>query len=88
MSSSLSGSDNMDPKTTFSEVEEVKTMTNESDLARVETMGTVKLTEGEIVFIPAPTADPQGELLSDSPHGVQLINLRSPEHEAMAENPD
>lgn len=25
-------------------------------------MGTVKLTEGSIVYIPTPTADPQGEL--------------------------
>jgi len=29
--------------------------------APVEVMGTVKLTDGVIVYIPAPTADPQGE---------------------------
>lgn len=27
-------------------------------------MGTVKLTEGTIIYVPAPTADPQGDLLS------------------------
>lgn len=26
-------------------------------------MGTVKLTEGTIIYVPAPTADPQGDLL-------------------------
>ena len=26
-------------------------------------MGTVKLTEGTVIYIPAPTADPQGNLL-------------------------
>lgn len=31
-------------------------------------MGTVKLTEGEIVYIPTPTADPRGESLP-SIHG-------------------
>lgn len=29
-------------------------------------MGTVKLTEGTIIYIPAPTADPQGTHLSFS----------------------
>lgn len=28
------------------------------------TMGTVKLTEGAIVYVPTPTADPQGMLYS------------------------
>lgn len=33
----------------------------EVDVVQVHTMGTVKLTEGEIVYIPTPTADPQGK---------------------------
>jgi hypothetical protein len=32
--------------------------------SKVEISGTVKLTEGKTVFIPTPTADPQGEKLS------------------------
>lgn len=32
----------------------------EVEVVQVHTMGTVKLTEGEIVYIPTPTADPQG----------------------------
>ena len=53
--------DNMDIKGTFSEVEELQA--SSPDLARTETMGTVKLTQGEVVYIPAPTADPQGKSL-------------------------
>lgn len=33
------------------------------EVVQVHTMGTVKLTEGEIVYIPTPTADPQGECI-------------------------
>lgn len=32
----------------------------EVEVVQVHTMGTVRLTEGEIVYIPTPTADPQG----------------------------
>lgn len=31
-------------------------------LAKVDTMGTVKLTDGVVVYIPTPTADPQDPL--------------------------
>ncbi|RAO72960.1 uncharacterized protein BHQ10_008972 [Talaromyces amestolkiae] len=34
----------------------------EVEIVQVHTMGTVKLTEGEIVYIPTPTADPQDPL--------------------------
>ncbi|KAF5014664.1 hypothetical protein F66182_14275, partial [Fusarium sp. NRRL 66182] len=34
----------------------------EVEVVQVHTMGTVKLTEGEIVYIPTPTADPQDPL--------------------------
>lgn len=33
----------------------------ELEVVQVHTMGTVRLTEGEIVYIPSPTADPQGK---------------------------
>lgn len=32
--------------------------------SKVEISGTVKLTEGKTVFIPTPTADPRGEILT------------------------
>ena len=32
----------------------------------VEVMGTVKLTHGKIIYIPTPTADPQGKRNQDS----------------------
>ena len=53
----------MDTKAIYDEVEEVRASSSSSqdDLARVETMGTVKLSEDHIVYIPAPTADPQGK---------------------------
>lgn len=31
------------------------------EVVQVRTMGTVKLTEGEIIYIPTPTADPRGK---------------------------
>lgn len=31
--------------------------------AKGKVMGTVKITEGTVVYIPTPTADPQGERL-------------------------
>ena len=31
------------------------------EIPKEKSMGTVKLTEGKIVYIPTPTADPQGE---------------------------
>jgi hypothetical protein len=44
------------------QVEQVETHLSSSgdDLKKVSTMGTVKLTEGTIVYVPAPTTDPQG----------------------------
>jgi hypothetical protein len=36
------------------------------ELEQITTMGTVKLTEGAIVYIPTPTADPQGQYSSES----------------------
>lgn len=41
------------------ELEYTKTLDHSRTLDQVETMGTVKLTDGAIVYIPAPTADPQ-----------------------------
>lgn len=32
--------------------------------SKVEVSGTVKLTEGKTVFIPTPTADPRGRILT------------------------
>jgi hypothetical protein len=49
---------NMESKATISEVEELPI--TGADLTKTKTMGTVKLTEGEIVYVPTPTADPQG----------------------------
>ncbi|RJE22492.1 hypothetical protein PHISCL_05178 [Aspergillus sclerotialis] len=34
------------------------------EIPKGKSMGTVKLTEGKIVYIPTPTADPQGETSS------------------------
>lgn len=41
------------------ELEHTKTLEHSKTLEQVETMGTVKLTDGAVVYIPAPTADPQ-----------------------------
>lgn len=41
------------------ELEYTRTLEHSKTLDQVETMGTVKLTDGAIVYIPAPTADPQ-----------------------------
>lgn len=46
----------------FVHVEPVQSRGSGSDVAKVNTMGTVKLTDGEIVYIPAPTADPRDPL--------------------------
>lgn len=53
----------MDTKdSSVSYVEEMERVTTKESLkAKVAVMGTVKLTEGAIVYIPTPTADPQGE---------------------------
>ncbi|KAI4715911.1 MFS general substrate transporter [Aureobasidium sp. EXF-10727] len=44
------------------ELEHTKTLDHTQTLEQVTTMGTVKLTDGDIVYIPAPTADPQDPL--------------------------
>lgn len=48
-------------KATASHVELERTLSREG-LAKVDTMGTVKLTDGVVVYIPTPTADPQDPL--------------------------
>ena len=45
----------------------------EVDKSKVQTSGTVQLTAGKIVYIPAPTADPQGECL-DSDLGQHRLH--------------
>lgn len=45
--------------TTYDNEDELKL---EVDKSRVNVSGTVQLTAGKIVYVPAPTADPQGEL--------------------------
>lgn len=41
---------------------EMERTLSDDGLAKVDTMGTVKLTDGVIVYIPTPTADPQDPL--------------------------
>ncbi|CAD0108420.1 unnamed protein product [Aureobasidium uvarum] len=41
------------------ELEHSKTLDHTQTLEQVTTMGTVKLTDGAVVYIPSPTADPQ-----------------------------
>ncbi|CAD0096289.1 unnamed protein product [Aureobasidium vineae] len=48
------------------ELEHSKTLDHTQTLEQVTTMGTVKLTDGAVVYIPSPTTDPQ------DPH----INIR------------
>lgn len=45
-------------------IEEIETQTSRQDdvLKQTDTMGTVKLTDGAIVYVPAPTADPRDPL--------------------------
>ena len=56
--------------------------------AEVEVMGTVKLTEDTIVYIPTPTADPRGMSMCDGQLVDTLANMksRSVEHVHLAEN--
>lgn len=56
--------------------------------AEVEVMGTVKLTEDTIVYIPTPTADPRGMAIGDHHlvDGLANIETRSVEHVHLAEN--
>lgn len=44
-----------------SDVQHVEIMESNDRIEPVLTMGTVKLTDGVIVYIPTPTADPQGQ---------------------------
>lgn len=44
--------------------------------AEVEVMGTVKLTEDTIVYIPTPTADPRGVLMGDDHFIDRLANIK------------
>jgi hypothetical protein len=48
-----------------SRVEHIEELESQ-ELEQITTMGTVKLTEGAIVYIPTPTADPQGQHLFES----------------------
>ena len=59
---------------TYDEVEELQSRTSQNggDLAKVDTMGTVKLSVGHIVYIPAPTADPQGKYFGNHIYSAQL----------------
>ncbi|KAJ9657924.1 hypothetical protein H2198_004007 [Neophaeococcomyces mojaviensis] len=43
-------------------MERIPSESSKNDLAKVNTIGTVKLTDGDIVYIPAPTSDPQDPL--------------------------
>lgn len=54
----------------------------------VAVMGTVRLTKGAIVYVPTPTADPQGNDSSKNPKGTIALTrlLRSLEHAHVAEN--
>jgi hypothetical protein len=45
--------------TKFNNVELIEELEQTKTLEQVTTMGTVKLTDGAIVYIPTPTADPQ-----------------------------
>lgn len=59
----VNNSDNMESKSSTDHVEELQASSSRNELGRTETMGTVKLTEGKIVYIPAPSADPQGKTM-------------------------
>lgn len=45
--------------TKLNNVELIEELEHTKTLDQVATMGTVKLTDGDIVYIPTPTADPQ-----------------------------
>lgn len=51
-----------DEKDMTMQIERVQTRASGSDLDKIETMGTIKLTAGSIIYVPAPTADPQDPL--------------------------
>lgn len=53
--------ENSNDKAKASHVEIERTLSDDG-LAKIDTMGTVKLTDGVIVYIPTPTADPQDPL--------------------------
>lgn len=53
--------ENSNDKVKASHVEIERTLSDDG-LAKIDTMGTVKLTDGVIVYIPTPTADPQDPL--------------------------
>lgn len=66
-------------KATGQHVEMVHDEISESprlDGEAIKAMGTVKLTEGSIIYIPTPTADPQGmtSQLQLFPEGTKNIN--------------
>ena len=50
-----------DDKASVGHVEEIEALGGAKQNRKV--MGTVKLTEGAIVYIPTPTADPRGQYL-------------------------
>jgi hypothetical protein len=49
-------------ETKSTNVELIEELTHSKTLEQVNTMGTVKLTDGATVYIPTPTADPQDPL--------------------------
>ena len=67
-------SDIMDTKTDINHVEHLERDSLDViqvSKSKVEVSGTVKLTEGKTVFIPTPTADPRGRILSLSEIGLK-----------------
>lgn len=64
----------------------IEELEHSTTLEPVTTMGTVKLTDGVIVYIPAPTADPQGWISSICfDQLLELTMFRSTEHADLAE---
>ena len=59
-------------KPTPEHLEEIESLPGQLQVtkSKVGVSGTVKLTAGTIVYIPAPTADPQGKLLIDTSYGL------------------
>jgi hypothetical protein len=66
-------------------VEFVEELEHTETLEQVQTMGTVKLSDGAIIYIPSPTADPQGQCVRDHLKSIRLTSNRSFEHACVAE---
>lgn len=80
-------------KATGQHVEMVHDEISESpklDGEAIKAMGTVKLTEGSIIYIPTPTADPQGMIshcnFSRKVRKILMKSKRSSQHASLAED--